>query len=603
MPYFSESSWTEFALQQGLDARISKTIPKLKLSNPTAVQEKACPAILSGRDVLVKSPTGTGKSLAYVIPLLQRLISSPSTINPLAMVLVVPTKELCGQVFAVCSGLMNYLFDVVSVDCYTGDDKYKRPSLPSIMITTPRGLVKLCTGPSAHKLASSAKDNIRYVAVDEADLVLSHGFEKDIRTIVSTILPKEYQAVLVSATLSDDLETLKGLMLRSPISIIIDDEEISGEVSIKKPTKTSITPQSNNPTCKQYYMSLPSRDKFLALYGMIKTEVVGGRILIFTSSVDNAYKIKIFFDKFAIKSGVFNCEMPIECRNRVLSAYNDNLFSILIASNEETSSDDPESASHRGIDFSNVNVVINFDLPKSVAGYTHRAGRTARGGKSGVVVSFVDSGKDEEVSFMQKIASKVGVDALNVSVASFEPLRYRVEDVSKGISRRAIAASRQKELLTEILHNDEMKKKLSENSEEVQALRQSVRNLREHAKIKWHLQELPEYLVPDLKGIKPLVGKSSDDVATKLAKKRKSMENDQMAMKKKRKLTLREKLVNKDQRLADDDTVAPDELAPISGRKLWKIKHHKRVKRMGEGLGKPPRIARKLWKSAKKFSQ
>jgi ATP-dependent RNA helicase DDX56/DBP9 len=190
---------------------------------------------------------------------------------------------------------------------------------------------------------------------------------------------------------------------------------------------------------------------------------------------------------------------------------------------------------------------------------------------------------------------------MTVSVASFESLRYRVEDVSKGISRRAIAASRQKELLTEILHNDEMKKKLSENTEEVQALRQSVRNLREHAKVKWHLSELPEYLLPDLKGVKPLVGNSSEDVSTKLAKKRQREEKEHQMVKKRQKLTLREKLVRRDN--MEDDTVAPEELAPISGRKLWKIKHHKRVKRTGESLGKPPRIARKLWKSAKKFSQ
>ncbi len=600
MSYFSQSSWAEFSTQQGLDARISKAIPKLKLDNPTAVQEKACPVILSGRDVLLKSPTGTGKSLAYIIPLLQRLIGTGSSVNPLSMVVLVPTKELCGQVFAVCSGLMNYLFDSISVDCYTGDDKYKRPSLPSIMITTPRGLVQLCCGSNAHKLASSAKSNIRLVAVDEADLVLSHGFEKDIRTIVSTILPKEYQAVLVSATLSDDLETLKGLMLRSPISIIIEDKDISSDspapVVAKKPLKS-------NPSCKQYYMTLPSRDKFLALYALIKTEVISGRILVFTSSIDNAYKVKIFFDKFAMKSGVFNSEMPIECRNRVLSAFNDNFFPILIASSEESSdgSVDPESASHRGIDFSNVDVVVNFDLPKTVEGYTHRAGRTARGGKSGVVISFVDSANDREMKFMQIVLSKRVVEPMAASVSSFEPLRYRVEDVAKGISRRAIAASRQKELLTEILHNDEMKKKLSENTEEVQALRQSVRNLREHAKVKWHLQELPEYLLPDLKGVKPLVGNAKEDVSTKLMKKRNREEKEHQMAKKRQKLTLREKLARKDN--LEDDTTAPEELAPISGRKLWKIKHHKRVKRSGENLGKPPRIARKLWKSAKKFSQ
>ena len=162
MSYFSKVSWADFSVQQGLDARLSKAIPKLKLDNPTAVQEKSCPAIISGRDVLIKSPTGTGKSLAYIIPLIQRLISSQTPIKPLSLVVLVPTKELCGQVFAVCSSLLHYLFDVVTVDCFTGEDKYRRPSLPSVFITTPRGLVSLCKTP----LAAEAKHNIKYIVVD-----------------------------------------------------------------------------------------------------------------------------------------------------------------------------------------------------------------------------------------------------------------------------------------------------------------------------------------------------------------------------------------------------------------------------------------------------
>jgi len=470
------------------------------------------------------------------------------------------------------------------------------------MVTTPAGLVSLCkTG--SNKLGIAAKDNIKYIAVDEADLVLSHGFEKDIKTIVSFILPKEYQAVLVSATLSDDLETLKGLMLRSPLSILINEKDISDDLPQKSMTQKKT--QSGNPKCRQYYLAVKeSRDKFLALYGMIKMEIVGGRILIFTSSIDSAYKVKIFFDKFALKSGVFNSEMPIECRNRVLAAFNDKMFNILIASSEE-GNEDPEFAScHRGIDFSNVDAVFNFDLPKTVQAYTHRAGRTARGGKSGVVVSLVEVGNPREIQLLN-LASESGarpIEEMSISVSAFESLRYRVEDVVKGISRRAIAASRQKELLTEILHNEQLKKKLSENSEEVQALRQSVRSLREHAKVKWHLQEIPEYLIPELAGIKPIIGGNSQDVVSRLLKKKRKQDEEDKSARKRQKATLREKLIRREESKEQDLEVAPEELAPISGRKLWKIKHHKSIKKSGDMVGKPPRIARRLWKSAKKFS-
>jgi ATP-dependent RNA helicase DDX56/DBP9 len=589
MTYFSASSWAEFSVRQGLDARIAKTIPKLKIDRPTMVQEQACPAILSGKDVLIRSPTGTGKTLAYIIPMLQRLVSSEMSGNPLTMVILVPTKELCGQAFAICSSLLNYLFDTISVDCYTGEDKYRRPNLPTILITTPRGLVTLSKAP----LGTQAKNNIRFIAVDEADLVLSQGFDKDIRTLVMTVLPKDYQAVLVSATLTDDIETLSGLMLRNPVSIVVEDQDISSVE--EKPKSTKKTSSLSAPVAKQYYIQATNRDKFLCLYGLLKLEVITGRILIFTSSVDGAYRLKIFFDKFAIASAVFNSEMPLECRHRVLSAFNDNLFKILIAS-DESSAADPETAAHRGIDFSNVTAVVNLEMPASVSNYVHRAGRTARGGKSGVVVTFVDPEKAHEIEMLGKVSKQREIVDMEVPVVAFEPLRYRVEDVYKGISRRAIAAARQKELLSEILHNEQLKQKLSENSDDVQALRQAMRTLREHSKIKWHLRELPDYLLPDLGSVKPLTETTQDDVITRLKKKRKA---EEAGAPKRPKKTLRQKMLRRD---TLDETKSAEELAPISGRKLWKVRHHKRVSKNGDMVGKPPRIARKLWKSYRKFT-
>ena len=578
MTYFSDSTWAKFAVNQGLDARLSKAIPNLKIEHPTTVQEKACPAILSGKDVLIKSPTGTGKSLAYIIPMIQRLISREENIKPMSLVILVPTKDLCGQVFGVCSSLLHYLFDVVSVDCFTGEGKYKRPAIPSIFITTPRGLLSL------NDSRKGVCDSIKYIVVDEADLVLSHGFEKDIQAIISEILPREYQAVLVSATLSDDLETLKGLMLRNPLSVLINEISTVAKTNSGKGANSGI---------REYYLPCTSRDKFLCLYTMVKLEIISGKILVFTSSIDSAYRLKLFFDRFAIRSGVLNSEMPIECRSRVLSAYKDSLFPILIA--EQSGGADPETAAHRGIDFSNVAAVVNFDLPNSVQSYIHRAGRTARGGKSGMVLSFFDMQNSVHCDLFNELgAHGRTLENIEIPVAAFEPLRYRCEDVYKGISRRAITATRQKELLSEIMHNDQLKQKLSENSEDIQALRQAMRTLREHSKVKWHLAEIPEYLLPDLKALK---SSPVCEQVTKFIRKQARTEST----KPKGKARLRDKMLRRDPAV-NDESAAPDELAPISGRKLWKVRHHKRISRKGDNMGKPPRVARRLWKSAKKFN-
>jgi ATP-dependent RNA helicase DDX56/DBP9 len=421
--------------------------------------------------------------------------------------------------------------------------------------------------------------------------VLSQGFEKDIRTIISEVLPKEYQAVLVSATMTSDLETLKGLILRHPVSVMVADSDISGQEPPKKKSPSSSTLLAN-PKCPQYYIECAKRDKYLCLYGIVKLELVSGRTLIFTSSVDSAYRLKIFFDKFAIASAVFNSEMPLECRHRVLSAFNDGLVNILIACEDSNVSADPETAAHRGIDFSNVAVVINLDLPSNVANYVHRAGRTARGGKSGVVLSFVDPENQTEISLLNQVQKSKNVEHMDIPIKAFEALRYRVEDVYKGISRRAIAAARQKEILSEMLHNEQLKQKLSENTQDVQALRHAMRTLREHSKVKWHLKEIPDYLMLDLGKVPSITGSQ---------KRKPQFDTSRESTVKRRKITLREKMIKRDGN-GDDDTTAPEDLAPISGRKLWKVRHHKRTKRYGDHLGKPPRVARKLWKTAKKFT-
>jgi ATP-dependent RNA helicase DDX56/DBP9 len=147
------------------------------------------------------------------------------------------------------------------------------------------------------------------------------------------------------------------------------------------------------------------------------------------------------------------------------------------------------------------------------------------------------------------------------------------------------------------MHNEQLKQKLSENSDDVQALRQAMRTLREHTKIKWHLRELPEYLLPDLSYVKPLTGNTNVDVIAKLKRKRRYEDYQNAVQRPKR--TLRDKLVYKDS-LTED--ASPEDLVPLSGRKIWKMKHHKSTKRNGDTTGKPPRVAHKLWKSAKKFT-
>ncbi|KAK8205232.1 ATP-dependent RNA helicase-like protein dbp9 [Phyllosticta capitalensis] len=531
----------------GLDARLLQGIVRQKFSQPTPVQAQAIPLALEGKDILARSKTGSGKTAAYVLPILQSILkrkSDPRFSRCTSALILVPTRELAGQVTKTIEAFASFCGQDVKTANITlkEDDQVQRARLansPDIVVATP--------GRAVYNLNSSALslDQLAHLVIDEADLVLSYGYDEDLQNISKSI-PKTAQAFLMSATLSSDVDDLKGLFCRDPVLLELDEEE------------------EDTNKLKQYIVKCAEDEKFLLIYAIFKLKLVKGKSIVFVADIDRCYRLKLFLEQFGIKSCVLNSELPVNSRIHVVEEFNRNVYDIIIATDEHEvlgdehkkkrkskSGDEDEEAEEekedadaedapeesktndesepprkkrkarkrdkeygiaRGIDFQNVSLVLNFDLPTTSKSYTHRVGRTARAGKTGMAISFVipkdqyrkhkptsieSCKKDEEVlAKIQKSQEKRGskVEPYNFDMKQLEGFRYRLADALRAVTRIAVREARARELRQELLKSEKLKRHFEENPQDLQHLRHDGEA--RTARTQPHLRHVPEYLLP-----------------------------------------------------------------------------------------------------------
>eukprot|EP00808_Paulinella_micropora_P001580 g45799.t1 len=300
----------------GLDTRLFKAAARLKFVYPTVVQAHCIPLALQGHDLLVRARTGSGKTLAYILPILQRLLASddaPDTAGTQALVLV-PTRELCDQVEAQFRSMMHYCDDLLSILALSARlpvpaQVARLKERPSILVATPTGLIEyLQNGLIA------LKRSLKFLVVDEADLVLSYGYEDDVKTLID-YLPKLHQSMLMSATLTPEVQSLQGLMLNKPKIFKDKQETSSGQ-------QGSLTEQ---------YVRCPQDDKLLLTYVFLMLGLIKPKTLFFVNSIERAFRLKLFLEQFSIASAVLNAELPYNSRHSMLTQFNRGVFDVLIA--------------------------------------------------------------------------------------------------------------------------------------------------------------------------------------------------------------------------------------------------------------------------------
>ncbi|XP_055791954.1 probable ATP-dependent RNA helicase DDX56 [Salvelinus fontinalis] len=497
--------------EMGIDDRILKALADLGWAQPTLIQEKAIPLALEGKDILARARTGSGKTAAYAVPVIQRILTSKQNVREQAVraLILVPTKELGQQVQAMIRQLTAYCARDVRVADISGkaDLSAQRPILmekPDVVVGTPSRVLAHLSARSLDLQAS-----LETLVIDEADLLFSFGFEADLKGLLCH-LPKIYQSFLMSATLSEDVQALKELLLHNPVILKLQGSQL---------------PDSSQ--LQQYSVQCEEEDKFLLIYALLKLHLVQGKTLVFVGAVERCYRLKLFLEQFSIPTCVLNSELPVHSRCHIITQFNQGFYDYIIATDEQVLVDptttaqaaegkgkkkkknagrakDKEYGVSRGIDFQNVSNVINFDFPTTVESYIHRVGRTARADNPGTALTFISHTElpllvEVEEALMGENA-ECALKPYEFKMAEIEGFRYRCRDAMRSVTKQAVREARLKEIKQELLNSEKLKTYFEDNPRDLQLLRHD-KDLHP-AVIKPHLKNVPEYLIPPtLRGV------------------------------------------------------------------------------------------------------
>ncbi|XP_064828372.1 probable ATP-dependent RNA helicase DDX56 isoform X2 [Oncorhynchus masou masou] len=504
--------------EMGIDDRILKALADLGWAQPTLIQEKAIPLALEGKDILARARTGSGKTAAYAVPVIQRILTSKQNVREQAVrvLILVPTKELGQQVQAMIRQLTAYCARDVRVADISGkaDLSAQRPILmekPDVVVGTPSRVLAHLSAQSLDLQAS-----LETLVIDEADLLFSFGFEADLKSLLCH-LPKIYQSFLMSATLSEDVQALKELLLHNPVILKLQGSQL---------------PDSSQ--LQQYSVQCEEEDKFLLIYTLLKLHLVQGKTLVFVGAVERCYRLKLFLEQFSIPTCVLNSELPVHSRCHIITQFNQGFYDYIIATDEQVLADpttttaqaaegkgkkkknagrakDKEYGVSRGIDFQNVSNVINFDFPTTVDSYIHRVGRTARADNPGTALTFISH---TELPLLAEVEDALIGDNTECALKPYgfkmeeiEGFRYRCRDAMRSVTKQAVREARLKEIKQELLNSEKLKTYFEDNPRDLQLLRHD-KDLHP-AVIKPHLKNVPEYLIPPtLRGVaNPMSGR------------------------------------------------------------------------------------------------
>lgn len=321
---------------------------------PTPIQEQSIPYALAGKDVMGFASTGSGKTAAFAIPILQELYEKPSKL--FACVLS-PTRELAHQTARQFSALGGSMGVKVAVVIGGEDHMQQAVSLskkPHIVVATPGRLLD-----HLEKTKGFSLKYLKYLVLDEADRLLDMDFKEPIKKIVQT-LPKDRHTYLFSATPSKDVDELQRQSLKNPVKVQISEKITTVD------------------TLLEYYYFLPLKHKDATLVYLLN-ELAGKSVIVFVNTKDDGTRLPIMLEMLNFSVTPINGNMTQQARLGALNKFRAGSKNILIATN----------VAARGLDIPQVDVVINYSVPDNAAEYVHRVGRTARAGRSGKAITMV----------------------------------------------------------------------------------------------------------------------------------------------------------------------------------------------------------------------
>ena len=386
-----------------LSRPILRGLASCAFTNPTPIQSKTIPVALSGRDVVGGAVTGSGKTAAFIIPILERLLYRRRRIPTSRVAVLMPTRELAVQCYTVAKKLASYT-DITFVQLVGGlslrEQETVLRSRPDIIIATPGRFID-----HMRNSLSFTIDTLEIMVLDEADRMLDDGFADELNEILTTI-PRSRQTMLFSATMTTRVESLVRLGLNNPVRLVIN------------PRTTTVG------TLTQEFIRLrPGREeKRLAYLIHLCQTTYTSQTIVFFRQKALAHRIRILFSLLDLKAAELHGSMTQEQRLSSLTAFRTGAAHFLLATD----------VASRGLDIPNVSAVINYTAPQNTTIYLHRVGRTARAGRAGrsctlaaepdrkVVKEIVKAGKSQNAKVVSRAVDATVVDELYTRLSALE---------------------------------------------------------------------------------------------------------------------------------------------------------------------------------------
>lgn len=365
--------------------------------NCTPIQEHCIPEILNGKDVLGIAQTGTGKTAAYLLPILSRLDEGDYPDDAINCVIMSPTRELAQQIDQALQGFSYYMDGVNSVAVYGGNDgnrydqEYKGMKLGAdIIIATPGRLISHIT------MGNVDFSRVSFFVLDEADRMLDMGFSDDIMSIAK-LLPETCQTVMFSATMPSKIEQLAKTLLKNPAVV---------KLAVSRPADK----------IKQMACVCHDNQKLAVLKDIFK-RYGQERVIIFSSSKQKVKEINRDLRSHRINSGEMHSDLSQAERDDVMYKFKSGQIGVLVATDIVA----------RGIDIDDISMVINYDVPRDTEDYVHRIGRTARADHDGIAITLV---RGREVGDFMKIEKFIGheIEKIPLPEGIGNPPEYKVTE-------------------------------------------------------------------------------------------------------------------------------------------------------------------------------
>lgn len=370
--------FTEF----GFDDRLLDGIEAMRYENATPIQEQVIPPIVDGRDIMACAQTGTGKTAAFLLPVMHKLLSEDHHPHKINSMVIVPTRELAVQISQTLEGI-SYFTNISSIAVYGGSgganfaiEKKALASGVDMVICTPGRMI-------AHLNMGYVKvDELRYLVLDEADRMLDMGFHDDIVKIIS-YLPKDRQNLLFSATMPDKMRKLAMSILRNPVEI---------NIAISKPPEK---------IKQEAFVVFEEQKMPLVKYVLRQRDF--NSVLVFCSRKQSVKQLTSELKRARFSVEEIHSDLEQDAREQALMDFRSRKLKILVATDILS----------RGIDIEDIDLVINFDVPNDGEDYVHRIGRTARAATEGTAYTFVSP---KEQSRFSRIEQLIGRDVPKAQV-------------------------------------------------------------------------------------------------------------------------------------------------------------------------------------------